>query len=318
MHSVHTARTMPNPTVSVKFINHNNDVRIKTHNISLQTIAACRRTRCGPHDKHIFPHALHHPAHGADVQHLCVRHPGGILAQPAGNGERAPRQRHTGGATECERYEQHCDASTPNDIRADLLLWQSFQFGPRYDWSPYEQSLLLGAFHYTYPLAHIPSGLLLDRFALGRQYVLVTFAVAGVVVLLGPLAAGSGANSFGWLFGQRLLLGLLQGGTFPNIQRLISRWAPRSELGLFALANHGSNLGTVLACIVSATIVERAGWQWSFYAIGILLSVFLMLWWWNVYDTPAGHPRIGKAERAYIERSVPVVGQKVSVILVVL
>lgn len=172
--------------------------------------------------------------------------------------------------------------------------------------------MLLGAFHYTYPLAHIPSGLLLDRFALGRQYVLVTFAVAGIVVALGPLAAASGAHSFGWLLAQRSLLGLLQGGTFPNIQRLISRWAPRSELGLFAIANHGSNLGTILACIISGVVIERFGWQWSFYVIGMAVIVFLVLWWWNVYDTPAWHPRIGSGEREFIERSVPDVGRKVS------
>lgn len=153
--------------------------------------------------------------------------------------------------------------------------------------------------------------MLIDKYGLGREFILVAFVLSAASVLLSPVVlqaagiASSTAASFGAMFALRLLLGLVQGGTFPNISRLGSRWAPRNELGVFMVANHGSSLGTIVAGLMTGTVIETFGWQWTFYVNGILVLVFLMLWWWTVYDAPAQHPRIRPVEREFIERSVP-------------
>lgn len=152
--------------------------------------------------------------------------------------------------------------------------------------------------------------MLIDKFSLGRPFVFVAMLLAGIVMLLTPLAVSSG--SFAVAFVMRMFIGFTLGGIFPNIHRLVSRWAPRSEVGLFMVANHGSNVGTVLAWVISGAIIESYGWQWSFYAVGIVIVGFLVLWWWTVYDSPARHPRIRPAERALIESSVPPLRSSVS------
>jgi hypothetical protein len=43
------------------------------------------------------------------------------------------------------------------------------------------------------------------------------------------------------------------------------------------------------------------GWEWVFYIQGGACFIWLAAWWILVSDSPAKHPRISKAERAYIE-----------------
>lgn len=178
-----------------------------------------------------------------------------------------------------------------------------FQYGPRYDWGAYEQSLILGAFFYSYSVTTMPIGLLLDRYGIGKQFVFVAFAVSAGTMLLIPWAASTG--SFGWLFAMRLVIGAVQGGTLPNIHRLISQWAPPSELGAFMLTVLGCHVGTVVAWTVTGSIVSQWGWKCAFYVDTLLMVLFLALWWRNVYDRPALHPRIEASEREFIELSKP-------------
>lgn len=151
---------------------------------------------------------------------------------------------------------------------------------------------------------------MIDKFSLGRPFVFVAMLLTAIVMVFTPLAASTG--SFALLFVMRLLIGLTLGGIAPNIHRLVSRWAPRSEVTTFLIANQGTNLGTVLAWSVDGVLIKSWGWRWSFYGCGIVVSVFLALWWWNVYDSPAQHPRILPAERTLIESSVPPLKTSVS------
>lgn len=180
-----------------------------------------------------------------------------------------------------------------------------FQYGPRYNWGAYDQGLLLGAFFYSYSLSTTPMGFLLDRYGIGRQFIFGAFVVSAVAVVLSPLAAAAADDSIVGLFVLRLVIGVAQGGTYPNVHRLISTWAPPAELGLFMVAAAGSNVGTVLAWTLSGALIEQCGWQWSFYANAILVVAFLALWWYNAYDRPSQHPRITAAEQSFIEQSKP-------------
>lgn len=119
------------------------------------------------------------------------------------------------------------------------------KYGPRYDWDAYDQGLLLGAFYFSYPVAGLLIGIALDRYGIGRWVNLAAFSVSALAVLFSPLAAASG--KIWWLFGVRLIIGIAQGGIGPNIQRLISKWAPPAELGIFCVAVLGTNVGSIVA-----------------------------------------------------------------------
>lgn len=151
----------------------------------------------------------------------------------------------------------------------------------------------------------LPVGLLLDRFAIGRQFVATAFVATAALSALTPTLMDASHGSFVLLFGVRLAMGAVQCGTFSNVHRLISRWAPPAELGRFMLTLCGTTVGTMLSWSLAGALIVAGGWQWPFYADAALLVAFVALWLGTVYDRPAVHPRCAEAEREFIEASKP-------------
>lgn len=175
------------------------------------------------------------------------------------------------------------------------------QFGPRYSWSAYEESLVVGAYFYGNVLSSFPSGLLIERFGYAKLSLGLSLLLIIGLTWLSPLAAGV---SFSAMFTVRLLIGLLTGGRVPAFTLLISKWAPSNELGLFTFTNMGTNIGTVLSWSLAGLIIETLGWAVAFYVSGCIALVFVCCWMWLVYDSPAVHPRITADERAHIEANI--------------
>ncbi len=83
--------------------------------------------------------------------------------------------------------------------------------------------LLLSAFSWTYFLAQLPSGVLLDRVGVRVTYV-VSIAAWSLVTLAHGVSSG-----FRTLFGLRLALGLAEAPCFPANSKIITMWCPRDE-----------------------------------------------------------------------------------------
>jgi ACS family hexuronate transporter-like MFS transporter len=64
--------------------------------------------------------------------------------------------------------------------------------------------------------------------------------------------------------------------------------------------NAGSNIGILIALLLVQPITSRFGWQWAFVVTGMLGLIWL-LFWLPVYRVPQDHPRVSKAELAYIQ-----------------
>lgn len=175
------------------------------------------------------------------------------------------------------------------------------QYGPRYAWSAYQQSILVGAYFYGNVLT-FPAGLLVERFGYARRTIIASFAVCTLLAVLTPLAAL--AHRFALMFAVRFGMGMAQGLLYPAYTKLISRWAPPAEIGLFTSTLMGSNIGTVLAWCVSGELVEAYGWAVSFYANAAISAAFTVCCGFLIYDSPAVHPRCGVAERTLIEKSL--------------
>lgn len=62
----------------------------------------------------------------------------------------------------------------------------SNQYGPRYDWTAFEQSILLGAYFWGYALTSIPTGILCEKYG-GKDVVTYIFATCVVLTALGPM-----------------------------------------------------------------------------------------------------------------------------------
>lgn len=163
------------------------------------------------------------------------------------------------------------------------------------DLSPEATGYLLGAFFWTYALFQLPSGWFIDK--VGAR---IAYAVAVVWWSLFTAAAAI-ANSFGMLFGVRLLLGVGEAPAYPANAKIVSEWFPRRERALAtSIFDSGNRVGTALSLPIVSAIIAQFGWRMSFVitgALGILWTFF----WLKMYRTPAEHPRITPEERAYIE-----------------
>lgn len=78
------------------------------------------------------------------------------------------------------------------------------QYGPRYDWSADQQSLLLGAYFWGYILTQIPGGILSDWLG-GRVIIGLALGLSGIATAFIPFSAK--IFSFGAVFVMRFLIG---------------------------------------------------------------------------------------------------------------
>lgn len=80
----------------------------------------------------------------------------------------------------------HCTTG-PFKIVPISFVYQA-QYGPRYNWTRSDQSLLLGAYFWGYLFTCLPGGLLADRFG-GRQVVGWSMAFSAVLTAAMPIGA---------------------------------------------------------------------------------------------------------------------------------
>lgn len=95
-----------------------------------------------------------------------------------------------------------------------------------FQWSQEMQGIILSSFYWGYVLAHLPGGLLAQKY--GGKYILA-FGIffSGVLSLLIPVCVDyGGAHS---LIAIRMLMGICQGPIIPACMNLFSSWIPLRE-----------------------------------------------------------------------------------------
>ncbi|BFZ21329.1 hypothetical protein BsWGS_24367 [Bradybaena similaris] len=173
-----------------------------------------------------------------------------------------------------------------------------------FQWTEYQQYLVLSAFYYGYFSTQILGGYASGRF--GSKIILgLGLLVASLLTLATPFAAW---QSYSLLLACRVGQGLAQGLAQPCVHTLWSNWAPESEKSiLLTITYSGCQLGTILAILVSCYICElqvQGGWQTVFYIFGCAGVVWSLFWFILIHDTPSQHPRISQAEREYIQSNI--------------
>ncbi|XP_030380952.1 putative inorganic phosphate cotransporter [Scaptodrosophila lebanonensis] len=171
-------------------------------------------------------------------------------------------------------------------------------------WDEATQGLVLGSFFYGYVLTQVPGGRMAELMGGKRIYgygVLVT----AIFTLLTPFAAH-------WdlplLVLVRILEGMGEGVTYPAMHAMLAHWIPPLERNKFAaIVYAGSNIGTVISMPLAGWLCSLdflGGWPSAFYIFGLMGMLWFACWMYLVYDKPSLHPRISRAERDYIERSI--------------
>ena len=131
--------------------------------------------------------------------------------------------------------------------------------------SPAAAGVLLSAFSWTYFLAQVPAGVLLDRVPVGRVYTGSLLAWSVVTVLQ---AIAGGVRS---LLCLRLLLGVAEAPCFPANNTILAKWFPTREraraVSLYTAAEY---VGLSFLSPLLYWGMGVAGWRSLFLAAGLL------------------------------------------------
>jgi MFS family permease len=188
----------------------------------------------------------------------------------------------------CVNYMDRSAVSVANPLIRDDLGLSAGQMG-----------LLLSAFAWSYGIAQLPAGMLVDR--LGARRMLG----AGLVLWSVAQMASAFSLTLGQFVWARVALGLGESPMYTGGTRVCADWYPERERTLpVAVFNASASLGPAIAPAVLTALMVAFGWRSMFVAIGIA-GVLIAVVWLVVYRSPAAaglaadeHAAIGTSEAA--------------------
>ncbi len=99
----------------------------------------------------------------------------------------------------------------------------------------------------------------------------------------------------------RFALGLGEAGNFPASIKTVAEWFPKKERALATgIFNSGTNIGALATPLVVPWIAYTYGWYEAFIITGVIGFIWLGFWL-LIYRRPEEHPRLSRAELAYIQ-----------------
>ncbi|MCJ2013759.1 MFS transporter [Methylobacterium sp. J-076] len=154
-----------------------------------------------------------------------------------------------------------------------------------------EFGLMLSAFAYPYAIFQVIGGSVGDRFGARRTLMICGIIWAAATVLTGLVG---GLLS---LFLARVLLGFGEGATFPTATRAMQNWTAPGKRGFAQGITHAfARLGNAVAPPIVAFLIYHFGWRVSFYVLGVISFVWVLIWYYYFRDDPSDHHRITQAE----------------------
>jgi len=166
---------------------------------------------------------------------------------------------------------------------------------------------IFSAFGWSYVLAQLPGGWLLDRFGSRKIYAISLFSWSFFTFITGFTGFLTGFTAVVVLFILRFLLGIAEAPAFPANSRITVAWFPTRETGTAAaIFNSAQYFATVLFAPLLGLIVHTYGWKWSFIFMGSVGFVFLFFWLKFVH-APKKSRYINQAELDYITKGGAIV-----------
>jgi ACS family hexuronate transporter-like MFS transporter len=162
-------------------------------------------------------------------------------------------------------------------------------------WNEIEYGNIVAAFSAAYAFGLLVAGRLMDRFGtkIGYAIAIVIWSLAGIVT-----AFARTPFQFGMV---RAALGLGEAGNFPAAIKTVAEWFPKKERAMATgIFNAGTNVGAVVAPLTVPWIARNMGWEWAFILTGAIGFLWLAFWL-PVYRKPELHPKVSRAELAYIQ-----------------
>lgn len=161
---------------------------------------------------------------------------------------------------------------------------------------------IFSAFGWSYVIAQLPGGWLLDRFGSKLVYACSILLWSIFTLLQGGISfiTANVGLAVVTLFALRFLVGAAEAPSFPANGRIVASWFPANERGTAsAIFNSAQYFATVLFAPLMGWITHSYGWPAVFVVMG-LLGVALSVVWLKTVHTPRNHPGVNKAELDYI------------------
>ncbi|HUB68259.1 MAG TPA: MFS transporter [Candidatus Methylacidiphilales bacterium] len=161
---------------------------------------------------------------------------------------------------------------------------------------------LLSAWAWSYVIAQIPAGWLLDRFGSKRVYGISIFLWSLFVFLMGFTRFLNPIGAFIVLFALLFLAGFALAPAFPGNGRFVAAWFPTKERGIAsAIFNSSQYFSLVLFAPLMGWIVQKFEWPYLFWAMG-LIGIMATPLWFKFAHSPKDHPNVDEDELKYIEQ----------------
>ena len=205
-------------------------------------------------------------------------------------------------------------AATINYIDRQVIGILKPTLQAEFGWSEIDYADIVFAFQLAYAAGFLVAGRVMDWLGvrLGFTIAIVIWSLAAIAhaeaTVFGPAAAAIlslvgltySASVAGFMVA-RFALGIGEAGNFPAAIKATAEWFPKRERALATgIFNSGTNVGALATPLVVPWITLTWGWYWAFVATGIIGFLWLAAWW-PLYRHPDEHPRLGAAERAYIQ-----------------
>lgn len=164
------------------------------------------------------------------------------------------------------------------------------------DLTPTQMGYVFSAFYLSYALFEIPTGWWGDKVGTRKVLTRIVCWWSAFTVFTGF------AFNYSSLLAVRFLFGAGEAGAWPNVARTFSRWFPRRDRGTVqGTFFMGAHLAGGLTPLIATTLLAYMDWRRMFVVFGSIGFVWAFFWYRWFRDTPAEHPSVSAAERAFIE-----------------
>jgi len=172
-------------------------------------------------------------------------------------------------------------ATTINYIDRQVLGILKDTISRELHWSESDYGWIIAAFQGAYAIVMPLAGRIIDWIGpkLGYAMAIALWSAAAMSHSLARNAFQFGLARFG--------LGLGESANFPAAIRTVTDWFPQKERALATgLFNSGSNIGAIIAPLMVPIITVRFGWRYAFLATGVLVLIWLILWFTGYRKPP--------------------------------
>jgi ACS family hexuronate transporter-like MFS transporter len=168
-----------------------------------------------------------------------------------------------------------------------------------FGWTNKDYAAIMVSFKIAYGIGLLFMGGLIDKLGTKIGYTL-SIAVWSIFGML-HAAVRPAFGLIGFIIA-RFGLGIGESGNFPAAIKTVAEWFPKKDrafaTGIF---DASTSVGAILAPFIVAAVVTKEGenWQVPFLFTGVLSALWVFLWM-KTYQKPEVHPKLSKAELAYI------------------